>query len=252
MIDLTYDETSMSKLILRLALLSLPAFAAGACAYPSPQSAEAPSPARPPVTAQGAYLAVGTEPFWTLEITPSHMTFNEMNGRNVRTPTPRVIHGFAGEIYNGRDLSVNIVHADCSDGMSDRVYPDRVQVTAKGRQYEGCGGEPITLQERAWRIRSIDGGTVPGNADVATVRFDGSRLSATVGCNRMSAPYTLQRGRLVAGAVASTRMGCPDALARLESRFGAIMAEPLAVRGTSSGGYTLQNGIGRIELSRAE
>jgi uncharacterized membrane protein len=35
---------------------------------------------------------------------------------------------------------VNIVHGTCSDGMSDRVYPDKVQVTVDGRQFTGCGG----------------------------------------------------------------------------------------------------------------
>jgi heat shock protein HslJ len=36
---------------------------------------------------------------------------------------------------------VNIVkNQHCSDGMSDRVYPDKVQVTVDGRQFNGCGG----------------------------------------------------------------------------------------------------------------
>ena len=34
---------------------------------------------------------------------------------------------------------MNIVHAACSDGMSDRSYPDTVNVTVDGRPYRGCG-----------------------------------------------------------------------------------------------------------------
>jgi len=51
-----------------------------------------------------------------------------------------VIHGIAGEIYRTRRIDVNIVHARCNDGMSDRVYPDKVQVTVDGRRFNGCGG----------------------------------------------------------------------------------------------------------------
>jgi uncharacterized membrane protein len=69
------------------------------------------------------------------------MVFTD-RGNNVQVaqPTPRVIVGFAGEIYQTRRLRVNIVHAECSDGMSDRTYRDKVQVDVDGHHYEGCGG----------------------------------------------------------------------------------------------------------------
>ena len=51
-----------------------------------------------------------------------------------------MILGFAGEIYQTPRINVNIVHAQCSDGMSDRTYPDKVQVTVDGRRFNGCGG----------------------------------------------------------------------------------------------------------------
>jgi uncharacterized membrane protein len=62
------------------------------------------------------------------------------NAVPITEPTPPVIVGFAGEIYRTPRINVNIVHATCSDGMSDRVYPDKVQVTVDGRQFSGCGG----------------------------------------------------------------------------------------------------------------
>jgi uncharacterized membrane protein len=51
-----------------------------------------------------------------------------------------VIVGIAGEIYQTPRINVNIVHGECSDGMSDRVYPDKVQVSVDGKQFHGCGG----------------------------------------------------------------------------------------------------------------
>ncbi|WP_118857039.1 hypothetical protein [Sphingomonas mesophila] len=94
----------------------------------------------PPPPPAEPYRAIGTEPFWDLVITNT-MTFTDRGNdvTPVLEPTPRPIHGFAGDIYQTPRIHVNIVHARCSDGMSDRVYPDSVQVTVDGRDYRGCG-----------------------------------------------------------------------------------------------------------------
>ena len=96
----------------------------------------APIPAAPPPP----YHAVGTEPFWDLLIDEHNITFVLSGHAPVAQPTPKVIVGIAGEIYRGPRIDVNIVHAQCSDGMSDRVYPDKVQVSVDGKQFNGCGG----------------------------------------------------------------------------------------------------------------
>jgi len=93
-----------------------------------------PGPPAPP------YHAVGTEPFWSLLIDARDLTFTQPDAQPIRQPRPQVIVGFAGEIYQTQRINVNIVHGQCSDGMSDRTYPDKVQVTVDGRQFSGCGG----------------------------------------------------------------------------------------------------------------
>jgi uncharacterized membrane protein len=110
----------------RLVIL-LPAALLGGCVTPPPP------PAAP-------YRALGTEPFWNLLIDDHDVTFTEPGAQPIRQPTPQVIHGFAGEIYQTPRINVNIVHAACNDGMSDRVYPDKVQATVDGRHFNGCGG----------------------------------------------------------------------------------------------------------------
>jgi uncharacterized membrane protein len=95
----------------------------------------APPPPPPP------YHAVGTEPFWNLLIDEHYLTFTQPDAAPILQPTPKVIVGFAGEIYQTPRIHVNIVHSPgCSDGMSDRRYPDKVQVTVDGHQFNGCGG----------------------------------------------------------------------------------------------------------------
>lgn len=90
----------------------------------------------------GRYHAVGTEPGWSLDLDSRWMIFSGAYGENpLAEPTPRAIVGFAGELYRGERIDLNIVHRRCSDGMSDRVYPDTVQLTVDGVRYRGCGGE---------------------------------------------------------------------------------------------------------------
>jgi uncharacterized membrane protein len=115
-------------------LALLPALSLAACyAHPPP----------PPLTPNppgGVYRALGTEPFWNLTIDERQMVFIQPDAQPISQPTPRVIIGIAGEIYRSQRIGVNIVHKQCSDGMSDRVYPDTVQVDVDGRRYNGCGG----------------------------------------------------------------------------------------------------------------
>ena len=96
--------------------------------------------APPPPPHPAPYHAIGTEPFWNLLIDEHDVTFTQPDIQPIRQRTPQVIRGFAGEIYQTPGINVNIVHARCSDGMSDRVYPDKVQVSVDGRLFNGCGG----------------------------------------------------------------------------------------------------------------
>jgi uncharacterized membrane protein len=96
------------------------------------------APAGPAAT----YRAIGTEPFWSVELNGREMVFTEANAPGVRIvdAQPQAIHGFAGDIYQGPRINLNIVHGQrCSDGMSDRVYRDKVQVRVDDRSFEGCG-----------------------------------------------------------------------------------------------------------------
>jgi hypothetical protein len=94
-----------------------------------------PPPPPPP------YRAVGQNADWTLVIDDRYLSFFGVPGQQpLLQPSVQPIIGIAGEIYQTPRINVNVVHAPCSDGRTDRVYPDKVQVTVDGRRYEGCGG----------------------------------------------------------------------------------------------------------------
>ncbi|MEQ7872595.1 hypothetical protein ABDK56_01120 [Sphingomonas sp. ASV193] len=111
----------------------------------SPYGQQAPVAAGPTIySGQGPYRAAGTEPFWDLTI-GGDMTFTD-RGRNivVSAPTPAPRTGTDSEIWQTPRLVVSVTHQSCSDGMSDKRYPDTVRVSADGRLYKGCGGVPAT------------------------------------------------------------------------------------------------------------
>ena len=103
--------------------------------YPQPNY---PAPAEP--SGESSYRAIGTEPFWDLEIGRDLIFTDRGNNVSVSQRAPQPIQGTAGPTYRTERLEVNIVHRQCNDGMSDRSYPDTVDVRVDGRQrYRGCG-----------------------------------------------------------------------------------------------------------------
>jgi heat shock protein HslJ/uncharacterized membrane protein len=110
----------------------------GGPVYPGPGQPTNQAPAYP--SGQTTYRAIGTEPFWDLEIGRELIFTDRGNNVSVSDPAPTPINGVAGETYRTSRLEVNIVHRQCNDGMSDRSYPDTVDVRVDGRQrYRGCG-----------------------------------------------------------------------------------------------------------------
>ncbi len=207
--------------------------------------------------AQGEYRASGTEPFWSLTIGARTMRFEAPGRPTVSVPTPRVIHGFAGEIWQTRRIDVNTNHRQCSDGMSDRVYPDTVTVRVDGRTFKGCGGEPRApagagVVDGNWRIEALDGRPVlRGSSPV--VAFENGRISGSTGCNRFSGSYDFARGRLNTGGVASTKMACLDRDRNLQERaILDLLGERLTVSGNRAGKLVLTGARGRtMTLVRA-
>jgi uncharacterized membrane protein len=210
----------------------------------------------PPATpSQGlSYRALGTEPFWSLELTGDQMIFTEANAPGVRIvePLPRPIHGFAGDIYQGRRINLNIVrNTRCSDGMSDRVYPDRVQVRIDERSFEGCGGEtsmPVSLENSSWSVESLNGRPLPGG-ERYFVRFQDGRLQARFGCNSLSAPVQQDGMRLVPGALVATRMACTNMTDETEAAN--ILRLPADLGWSAGDRLTISNSGGTMVLRRS-
>src|SRR5688572_18626707 len=94
----------------------------------------------PPPAPAAPYHAHGTQPSWSLIIDEQHVTYIRADQTMLRQPTPQPVITSAGSTYQSPAIRVTIVHAQCRDGESDRIYPDRVRVDVDGRALHGCGG----------------------------------------------------------------------------------------------------------------
>jgi uncharacterized membrane protein len=87
------------------------------------------------------YGALGTEPFWSLDIGTKAIVFDQMDHPKVRQATPKPRKTKFGRIYWTKRISIAIIsNQPCSDGMSEYVYRDDVTVTVDGKKFLGCGG----------------------------------------------------------------------------------------------------------------
>jgi uncharacterized membrane protein len=97
-------------------------------------------------TAVRTFHVVGNEPFWSLEITASVLRFRTpedtagvlfpQGGRSVAGDT-LIWSGSAGN----RTIEARLWPAECSDGMSDRVWTYRAIVRVDTVSYRGCAAQ---------------------------------------------------------------------------------------------------------------
>jgi len=209
------------------------------------------TPPQGPGEQPAAYMALGTEPGWTLEITPSRLNYDGDYGETkIMVPNPGAKPSFNGERYVTGRLTVDITHAECSDGMSDRRYRDTVSVTADGKTVKGCGGKilpPTGLAGTSWSFVSIGGAPVVADRPTA-LQFDGNRLSGSAGCNRFSGTYSVGGGTLKAGPLMATEMACPGM--ELEQAFFKLMATPVSLTFADDGTLILTGEGGKTAVLR--
>ena len=129
-----------------LALLA-PLLVLTACSQgedPSP----APAPAEPELTLGGVNLneplrALGTEPFWAVNIGDQGLVYSGVDRPEQTAPNdgPQVAGTTAmwrGQTEQGQALSVTLIETACSDGMSDRTYPLTARVEIGAEVLNGC------------------------------------------------------------------------------------------------------------------
>lgn len=198
-----------------------------------------------------SYFALGTEPLWSVEISPARLLFHDAERRTVRVANPGARPSFNGERYVTPQLTIDITHSPCNDGMSDRRYRDSVMVEVDGRSLRGCGGPRLavaTLEGTSWRIVSL-GGVPPLAGRPAELHFAEGRLSGSIGCNRLSATFASDGARLNVGSIAATRMACAPAIMAMETQLTTLLRRSLSVRSGENGQMSLSDGSTALVLA---
>lgn len=90
----------------------------------------------------GRLRALGTEPFWSIEIDGNRIAYSTADQPEKRvaqltrrsSPSGLVLDG----ALDGRRIEIAIMRGACSDGMSDREYPYRTSVRLGAALLKGC------------------------------------------------------------------------------------------------------------------
>lgn len=141
--------------------LPIPVLALGltlvACSDPVPTETEAP-PAPAPAMLGDVDLnqplrALGTEPFWSVEITAQNLAYTAVDAVEVRASNPGpTVQGttavYAAAAPDGTALVVTLIATECSDGMSDRVYPLTARVELGSQTLNGCAASVAFLNSQ--------------------------------------------------------------------------------------------------------
>lgn len=136
------------------AALTLLILSLAACSESTPP-AEAPAPPAEPVMLGGVDLGqplrvLGTEPFWSVEMTPDALVYSTPEGEGLRSVNPGpTVQGttavYAAATADGTALVVTLIATQCSDGMSDRTYPLTARVEAANQTLNGCAASVAQL-----------------------------------------------------------------------------------------------------------
>lgn len=204
-----------------------------------------------------SFRAQGNEPFWSLRMTDSDITFQPMEGSAVTvTPLPSPRRDGNAEVYEatsgGESLVLTVVSKVCTDTMSGMPFPKFVTVALGARILNGCGGEPATLLHGAWLITEIDGKPIiAGSSPGLNFETDG-KVSGNGSCNRFFGGYRLSGEGLTVGIVGGSMMMCDEALMNQEGQMFKVLKELAGFGIPGDGKLILRTNDGRTMTAKPD
>lgn len=87
--------------------------------------------------------ALGTEPFWGVDVSSGTLILTgvDIPEQRFEADSPEVMGTTAvwrGADDRGQELTLTLIATECSDGMSDRLYPLTARVQTEDRELVGC------------------------------------------------------------------------------------------------------------------
>lgn len=100
---------------------------------------EPPAPAETPVQ---EFDAVGTEPFWAVQVRADTLRLSRPDYAEVIVAAPRPTSQVKTLVWKAEGMTVSITPGACSDGMSDRRYVYVAEVRVGQEILKGCAYRP--------------------------------------------------------------------------------------------------------------
>lgn len=144
MLRFTFPQSVALPLVLGLAacLTACGEAPMGASEGASTAPADAPASTAPGPDFSGDFELVGTEPFWGGGIRPDGLSLTRAGEAEIRADNPGVKVEDGAGVWNAGALVLRLRAEPCSDGMSDRQYGYRAEVTLNGQALRGCAARP--------------------------------------------------------------------------------------------------------------
>ena len=126
-----------------VALLALAACSREPDERQAPAAQAAPAPVLADVDLTQPVRVLGTEPFWGLDITSAGLVYSGVDRPEQRADNggPTILGTSASwseTTDGGAVLKVDLFATECSDGMSDRIYPLTARVEIGDETLAGC------------------------------------------------------------------------------------------------------------------
>ena len=167
------------------------------------------------------FAASGVEPAWTLDIYGDALfdfkTSSPEDG-SIKVPTSVV-----AELKKGENVSyyaetskgefvLKLLREDCQDAVSGKKMPYTVIVQYGKDEYKGCGNYLSDARlDGKWTVVQLNGEEVTGEKKpYLSFSLADKRVTGNAGCNNISGSLEATRNELHFGAIAVTRMACPD------------------------------------------
>ena len=223
---------------------------------------DATSPAETPTAAPApevirTYSARGNEPFWLVQADATEVRWSTADhvAADVFTGLTRATRADGFDLAATREgdaLALSANAAVCRDSMTGMPHPDTVVVRVDGREFTGCGGNPIdVLAPNAWTVESIDGAAMSGRRPTLQFSADG-QASGFAGCNRWTSSAVLSGEGLRLGMAAATRMAClDDTASKQESDFLAALGRITGFDVDANGDLLLKAGNETVIVAKA-
>lgn len=170
------------------------------------------------------FTARGHAPDWTLVLDGGGVSLTTSTEASVSFGLPPTEATATGQRFAiSPTFTITTERSPCADSRTGMPYPLTVTVEKSGAVLTGCGGDPLEVLAGDWRVTRLDAVEIPPSVEIR-LRFEGARLSADAGCNRLTGPVEVTGSGLRFGPVVGTRMACTPAVAEAEAAFLARLA----------------------------